>query len=140
MATVEALFDGTAEKVRVARSWLRETMRNWGVCAEIQDDAVLVLSELASNAVTHSLSGAPGGTYRAVLDVDDTRMRITVIDLGGIGYPRLHQPSPSTPKVDMEVHGRGLDLIHQLAHGWWVSTSNHQCAVTAELALNGAQP
>jgi anti-sigma regulatory factor (Ser/Thr protein kinase) len=75
---------------------------------------VLCLSELAANAVLHSDSGRPGGTFTVrVESFPGAHIRIEVEDGGG---PWL-APAP-TPGS-----GRGLDIIRALAAEWGVAIS-----------------
>jgi serine/threonine-protein kinase RsbW len=54
-------YQGKADTVREVRRDVREMV---GACPEvIAEDAVLIASELATNAVKHSRSGDDGGTY-----------------------------------------------------------------------------
>jgi serine/threonine-protein kinase RsbW len=53
------LFPGTPEHVAGARAVVRCLLAGW----PRRDDAVLVASELASNAVVHTRSGLPGGWF-----------------------------------------------------------------------------
>ena len=71
------------------------------------DDVLVVVSELASNAVRHAKSG-----FTLSIDEDEDRIRIQVIDRGG-GWP-----------VAVEVRaapcrgGMGLKLVGALADRW----------------------
>jgi anti-sigma regulatory factor (Ser/Thr protein kinase) len=72
-----------------------------GTCPVI-DELVLLASELAANAVTHSRSGHPGGmfTVRATLYPGDYAW-VEVIDQGG----------PWLAIGDNDEHGRGLAVV-----------------------------
>jgi Histidine kinase-like ATPase domain len=54
----ERAYPGTASQLRLVRAAVRSLLDG----CPAADDAVLVVSELAANAVTHSASGQPGGT------------------------------------------------------------------------------
>jgi len=88
-----------------ARRFVRQTMTAWGLKA-LLDDALLVASELAANAVTHANSSC-----RIRLSLTETAFRIDVID-SGAGTP---EPQPSS---DTSEHGRGLHLIGALTTAW----------------------
>jgi DNA-binding NarL/FixJ family response regulator len=88
-----------------ARRFVTATVAEWEL-AELLDDALLVASELATNAVTHAES-----TCRIRLSLNPTSLRIDVIDTGA-GTP---EPQPESAT---EEHGRGLHLIDALAHAW----------------------
>jgi anti-sigma regulatory factor (Ser/Thr protein kinase) len=79
--------------------------------------AALLVSELAANALLHSDSGRPGGTFTVcVTAVSAAVVRIVVTDAGGRHQPRVRR----APK-DAE-HGRGLELIEALSSDWGSET------------------
>ena len=86
------------------------------------DDALLVASELAANAVRH---GRPPIELR--LDVDATTVRITVSDHGEAADPHIVTADPAAG------HGRGLAIVIALARevGW--SRDGDRLDVWAEL-------
>jgi CheY-like chemotaxis protein len=88
-----------------ARRFVRQTVKDWGL-APLLDDALLVASELATNAVTHADSSC-----RIRLSLTEASFRIDVIDTGS-GTP---EPQPSSYT---EEHGRGLHLIAALTSAW----------------------
>lgn len=88
-----------------ARRFVERTIIGWGLKG-LLDDALLVASELAANAVTHANSSC-----RIRLSLTDTTFRIDVIDTGA-GTP---EPQPSS---DTAERGRGLHLIGALTTAW----------------------
>lgn len=88
-----------------ARRFVERTITRWGL-DPLLDDALLVASELATNAVTHA-----GSSCRIRLTLHDAAVRIDVID-SGVGTP---EPRPSS---DTEEHGRGLHLVAALSTAW----------------------
>ncbi|MFD6277298.1 ATP-binding protein [Streptomyces sp. NPDC060209] len=103
-----------------ARHRMREQLRSNGVSDTVVDDAVLILSELLSNACRH---GRPLGQHSEVGDGDiraawrvDRRGDLTVEVTDGGGPTR---PVPSTPSVTARG-GRGLNIISALAQEWGV--------------------
>ncbi|MFF6907575.1 ATP-binding protein [Streptomyces sp. NPDC012389] len=103
-----------------ARHRMREQLRSNGVSDAVVDDAVLILSELLSNACRH---GRPLGRHADVGDGDiraawrvDTGGGLTVEVTDGGGPTR---PVPSTPSVTARG-GRGLNIISALAQEWGV--------------------
>lgn len=88
-----------------ARQFVSKTLTEWGL-EPLIDSALLVTSELATNAVTHADSG-----FRIELSLAPTTMRIDVVDSGS-GTPEPQEPSMS------EEHGRGLHLIDALTTAW----------------------
>ncbi|MEV7114699.1 ATP-binding protein [Streptomyces anulatus] len=103
-----------------ARHRMREQLRGNGVSDAVVDDAVLILSELLSNACRH---GRPLGRHTDVGDGDiraawrvDTGGALTVEVTDGGGPTR---PVPATPSVTARG-GRGLNIISALAQEWGV--------------------
>ena len=106
-----------------ARQFVKKHLSDWGI-AEPLDDALLVVSELAANALTHAHS-----SYRIRLSATRHALRIEVDDTGA-GTP---EPQPLT---DTEEHGRGLHLVDALAASWGMeSGETGGKRVWAELAL-----
>jgi DNA-binding NarL/FixJ family response regulator len=111
--------------VSAARQFVKRKLTEWGI-DEPLDDALLVVSELAANALTHAHS-----SYRVRLAASDLALRIEVDD-GGAGTP---EPQPLT---DTEEHGRGLHLVGALAASWGMeSAGSGGKRVWAELARPG---
>lgn len=100
---------GLTRNVAEARAFVAKTLGAGHPCRDV---AVLLCSELVTNAVLHSASGQPGGTVTiVVLRLGDT-VRVEVID---------HGSASSTPVVKGEVlaaDGHGLFLVDQLADSW----------------------
>ncbi|SBT95512.1 Histidine kinase-like ATPase domain-containing protein [Streptomyces sp. DI166] len=103
---------------------MREQLRSGGVAESVIDDAVLILSELLSNACKHgrplgdALAG--DGDVRAAWRVDATgRLTVEVTDGGG-----PTRPAPATPSVTAHG-GRGLNIITALAEDWGVRDDVH---------------
>ncbi|GAA2541285.1 ATP-binding protein [Streptomyces fimbriatus] len=102
-----------------ARRRMRAQLRDGGVADAVIDDAVLILSELLSNACKHgrplgdALAG--DGDVRAAWWVD-ARGRLVVEVTDGGGPTR---PAPATPSVTAHG-GRGLNIITALADDWGV--------------------
>ncbi|GAA4995726.1 ATP-binding protein [Streptomyces siamensis] len=102
-----------------ARHRMRDQLRTGGVADSVIDDAVLILSELLSNACRHgrplgdALTG--DGDVRAAWRVDTSgRLVVEVTDGGG-----PTRPVPATPSVTARG-GRGLNIISALAKDWGV--------------------
>ncbi|MEU6271135.1 ATP-binding protein [Streptomyces populi] len=102
-----------------ARHRMRDQLRSGGVAETVIDDAVLILSELLSNACRHgrplgdALAG--DGDVRAAWRVDPAgRLTVEVTDGGG-----PTRPVPATPSVTARG-GRGLNIITALAEDWGV--------------------
>ncbi|WP_406861933.1 ATP-binding protein [Streptomyces sp. HUAS MG47] len=105
-----------------ARHRMREQLHRSGVAQSVVDDAVLILSELLSNACRH---GRPLG--RAEIGDGDVRAAWRLDGAGGLtvevtdgGGPT--RPVPATPSVTARG-GRGLNIISALAQDWGVRDS-----------------
>lgn len=92
--------------VAEARAWLGKTLTGWDVPAGTIEDAVQILSEVATNAIIHN-AGADDTTITAAWW--HGHLRVTVSD------PDLQIPVPDL--VDDE-HGRGLMIVSMLATRW----------------------
>lgn len=116
---------------------MRDQLRRTGVSDSVVDDAVLILSELLSNACRH---GRPlgrteigDGDVRAAWRVDKAgRLTVEVTDGGG-----PTRPVPATPSVTARG-GRGLNIISALAQEWGVR-DNASGEVTVWVLLTEAR-
>ena len=100
---------GLTRNVAEARAFVATTLGAQHPCCDV---AVLLCSELVTNAVVHSASGQPGGTVTIVVLRLTGAVRVEVID---------HGSATSTPVVKGEVlapDGHGLFLVDQLADSW----------------------
>ncbi len=119
-ARAAASFEPVGRSVATARSFVRDTLQGWGF-ADIVDDAVVLTSELVTNAVVHA------GTAADVLCLrSDDGVRIEVADR----YPEREIPLQGSP-VNMgspdREGGRGLQLCAALAGRWGVEyTPTHK--------------
>ncbi|MFD7017933.1 ATP-binding protein [Streptomyces sp. NPDC059928] len=105
-----------------ARHRMREQLLGSGVSEPVVDDAVLVLSELLSNACRHGRplgrSDIGDGDIKAAWRLDKAgRLTVEVTDGGG-----PTRPVPATPSVTARG-GRGLNIISALAQDWGVRDS-----------------
>ncbi|MEU1406755.1 SpoIIE family protein phosphatase [Streptomyces sp. NPDC005728] len=119
-ARAAASFEPVGRSVATARSFVRDTLQGWGF-ADIVDDAVVLTSELVTNAVVHA------GTHADVLCLrTEDGVRIEVADR----YPEREVPLQGSPAAmgspDREG-GRGLQLCAALAARWGVDyTPTHK--------------
>ncbi|MFF9126533.1 ATP-binding protein [Streptomyces sp. NPDC014889] len=101
--------------VRTARDTVRRQLRVWGLPGDVCMDAVLLVSELATNAVIHSESN------RMLCGLSLTshgQLRIEVHDDG------CASASPSGARSGSEDEsGRGLLIVQQLADSWATARS-----------------
>ncbi|WP_328874171.1 SpoIIE family protein phosphatase [Streptomyces sp. NBC_00287] len=119
-ARAAASFEPVGRSVASARSFVRDTLQGWGF-ADIVDDAVVLTSELVTNAVVHAGTSADVLCLRA-----DDGVRIEVADR----YPEREIPLQGTA-VNMgspdREGGRGLQLCAALAGRWGVEyTPTHK--------------
>ncbi len=113
---IYAELDGTPEAAREARRLVGDLLGDDHPSAH---DAALIVSELVSNAITHSRSGQPGGTVLVAIEAaaQPGEVRIEVRDAGGPRAPVLTAADPGSE------HGRGLAIISALAAEWASETS-----------------
>ncbi len=127
-ASCKQSLPGDRASVGEARVWLDATLQALRVPAAMIDSATLVLSELVTNAITHTRSGQQGGevTVEALVHHQGARTELTVrvVDGGATTVPRPREVSP-----DAE-HGRGLFLVQALAQAWG-ELSDGRCGVWA---------
>jgi serine/threonine-protein kinase RsbW len=76
------MFPGRADQIGHARDFTRRTL---GACP-VLDEAVLLVSELATNAIEHTPTGN-GGTFHVSIHHGETRLLIAVIDGGSEKTP-----------------------------------------------------
>ena len=78
----------------------------------------LLGSELANNAIRHSLSGHPGGTYTLRVHRNKEGLHLTCHDRGGL-RTRNARPASASRGLDPEAEsGRGLAIVDALATDW----------------------
>jgi anti-sigma regulatory factor (Ser/Thr protein kinase) len=121
-------FPGLPEQVAHARHFVAALVAGRGPV----DDAALIVSELAANAVRHTLSGAVGGWFLVVVSFGDGLVRIEVVDQGGERVPHL------CDATSQEEGGRGLLLIASSAKDWGVKEWPEGRSVWADVAWEGA--
>ena len=100
---------GRPEHVSEARAFVAKVL---GDQSPIVDAAVLLTSEIVTNAVMHSNSCCPGGTVRLVMIEIGDGIRVEVTDDGS---------DLSAPVVKGDFYasdGHGLYLVQSLAHQW----------------------
>lgn len=106
--------------VGAARRRMRADLRAGGATETVVDDAVLVLSELLSNACRHARPLSEDESVRASWNQDGNgELTISVTDGGG-----PTRPLPATPSISARG-GRGLAIIGALARDWGVREELH---------------
>ena len=96
----------------------REAVGKLDVTGPARDDALLVVSELATNAVLHSGSD-PNEEIEIVAEVLPDRLRIEVTDGG-------RSDNTPVPRADEYAGpgGIGLRVVQAIAHGWGTERGN----------------
>ena len=102
---VVAYFPAAPESVREARALVRETLTGWGM-PTLVDDAVLAVSELATNAVKYC-------------EVDEAVIRVDLASCPesltlGVSDPGRRGPRRAESGELLDESGRGLLIVQQL--------------------------
>jgi anti-sigma regulatory factor (Ser/Thr protein kinase) len=144
-----AAYQPVPAAAAAARRFVRDTLRSWELAGDrggpgeqaewtqrdaLVDDAVLLTSELVTNAVLHA--GTPVQvTCRLLGDLSDGAVEIAVLDR------RPSQLRPDRPHTAAEAaertNGRGLQLPSELATAWGVTYARAAKAVWFRLDLVG---
>ncbi|MFC9487939.1 ATP-binding protein [Streptomyces hydrogenans] len=117
--TVAVSLPSSPACVPRSRQVAAEAMERWGgIPAAVSDDALVVVSELVTNAVLH---GSERGAEEVVgLRIEHCGDELVVEVTDGTSKPaRLKAAAVS------ETAGRGLLLVTRLAKDWGVSDKNH---------------
>ncbi|MFE9611663.1 ATP-binding protein [Streptomyces sp. NPDC006012] len=97
--------------VAQARCLVGTLLAGWGLADEPADDAIVVLSELVTNALAHS----GGSRIVCRVRVLGDRVRIEVQDeRRGASFPAMREPGT------YDQGGRGLLLVNGLSDAWGV--------------------
>ncbi len=101
----ETVFPAVPESVSAARRFTRAALRRHSIAPETIDIAVLLVSELATNAIVHAAS--------------DIRLRVRVSEDVRVEVCDASSDAPAVGSGDSEREsGRGLELVTTLADGW----------------------
>ena len=103
--------------VAVARILLTEALRAADVSPLAVEDARLVLSELALNAVEHGRPDSEG-KFQVSWRIGPDVVAIAVTDAGTRGILRPLSPDAGAPR------GRGLAIVDSLCQSWEVARDN----------------
>lgn len=117
-------FPPTPASVAAARRFVARLLSTGD--PDLRERAVLIVSELATNALRHA-----GGGFTVELGAD-----------GVITYLAVHDESPSLPRprtpAPTETGGRGLQIVSAVADDWGVATRGE--GKTVWCRLNAAGP
>ena len=99
-------YAGKADQVRHARAFLARVLEGFPMA----DDAVLLISELCTNAVQHSSSGKPGGMFTVHAEVHEGQyVWAEVGDCGALWAIKDDRA---------DGRGHGLDIVREIASDW----------------------
>ena len=110
----------------LARHAFTSELASAGVSEDVCQDAMLVISELVSNAVKHA-SPLPGGAVRVAFSTDEDCLHIEITDGGAVTRP---QPGVATV---FALGGRGLDIVRMISRDWGVTQDGDSVTVWANV-------
>jgi CheY-like chemotaxis protein/anti-sigma regulatory factor (Ser/Thr protein kinase) len=113
-------FDADVSTVPLAREFVRRWLHEWGT-GHVLDEASLIVTELASNAVLHA-----GSPYEVRISHIDGVVRIEVAD-GDAGTP---EPQPFSAVAET---GRGIILVSAVSASWGIDAQAGGKVTWAEL-------
>jgi len=122
--SVELTLPAVPPAVRLARRATRDALAAWQL-GDLEETAVLLVSELVTNAVRHARNT---GTITLKLTSTETDLRAEVHDCD------RHWPQPRTP-AECDESGYGFVLIESLAGQWGVHRTMTGKTVWAEIEL-----
>lgn len=114
-------FEPEPDAPRRARRFVAEVLRERGE-HELIEDATMIVSELAANAVMHARS-----RFQVAVHFQRGTVTLSVSDASS-SRPETRRPA------SLEPHGRGLYVVAALAHEWGCSPARVGKSVWAELA------
>ena len=104
-------FPGDAASVRQSREFVRGVLGESWPCL---DDVLVMVSEIASNAVRHTASG-DNSWFDVTVSVTGRTARVAIADRGSSSEPRIPD---SGGGFDALTGGRGLRIVDTLADRW----------------------
>jgi CheY-like chemotaxis protein/anti-sigma regulatory factor (Ser/Thr protein kinase) len=115
-----ARFEADVRTVPLAREFVRRWLDEWGA-AHLADEASLVVTELAANAVLHARS-----PYDVRISHADGVVRIEVVDED----PGTPEPQPFSAVAET---GRGIVLVSAISASWGIEAQPDGKITWAEL-------
>lgn len=119
------------ESAKVAREFTAATLRQWRLDSLISD-AVLIASELVTNAISHGSQQAgdqPGAPVELTWSYQVSRLICVITD-------RAPEPPVATATDPDAETGHGLQIVGALAAAWgWTMLGTGEKAVWAALHL-----
>jgi len=101
------VFPGRSDQVAHARHFVERALDG----CPVADEAVLCVSELATNTLLHTATG-DGGMFEVVVQRGDTWVHVAVRDDGSDKIPAAQTPGEAAED------GRGLGLVGLVADRW----------------------
>ena len=118
-------LDGDPDAPARGRHAVTAVLTGWGCAESVQEDLLLVVSELVTNAVVHGAEPIVVTLVRA-----PERVRVEVTDGLSDASPHSHRAAPHAET------GRGLSVVTRLACAWgWRASPGRGKTVWAELPL-----
>ena len=121
----EVVLPDGPEGAGFARRAMARAAELWRLDRDMTDTALLLVSELATNAIRH---GTP--PVRMFLRMDSGRLRVEVSD-SSPALPQVEHPGPD------QTGGRGLQIVQQLAARWGAYGSRTRLGKTVWFELGG---
>jgi serine/threonine-protein kinase RsbW len=115
-------FPGRPNQVAQARDFVRRALES----CPVVEDAILLVSELATNALKHTATGL-GGYFDVTILSSENSVMIAVTDNGSDKIPVHGAPLPE------DATGRGLELVESIAARWGYCGGRHGRTVWFEL-------
>jgi two-component sensor histidine kinase len=115
-------FDARPASVSQSRRFAEEATAD--LAPEFREAIVLMVSELATNALVHATSG-----FEVRIERDATTVRTMVTD-NGVGSPSLSFPDSTEP------HGRGLLVVRELSDEWGTTVEPNTPGKTVWFSLD----
>jgi serine/threonine-protein kinase RsbW len=106
-------FPGQATEVRRVRAW----MEGFLPACDALDDLVIIASELATNALTHTRSGQASGRFTVDVTWSPDSARVVLGDQGSDEVPNSPE-NLGEKEIMLAESGRGLLLVHALSTAW----------------------
>ncbi|MCX5234108.1 SpoIIE family protein phosphatase [Streptomyces prunicolor] len=138
-ATVRATLSGSPLAPGSARGLVRSALREWAelglpgtefLTDRLADDAMVVVSELVTNAVVHA-----GTDVELVCRLEDTDS--IVVEVADHHPSRAPRDNSAEPAYETPEFGRGLRLVSTLAEAWGVTYRTGTKTVWARLPAEG---
>ncbi|HET6794710.1 MAG TPA: response regulator [Acidimicrobiales bacterium] len=126
--TAAGSFPATTASAGAARRMVRDALTGWEAGEDVVETAILLTSEVVTNAVLHARSEVDLCLTRLA-----DRVRVAVQD-GDTGPIRRRRVRPE------DQSGRGTDLVEALSDGWGVERNGSSKRVWFELRTDGGRP